>query len=131
MTGLDTNVLLRLLLVDDAAQVERARGLLEELASRGEAAYVPAAVVLEAVWVLGRRYRVPKGELVSVCRDLLGAAEFVVGDHDAVLAAVGAWEAGAGDFAEYLFRAQSQAAGAATLATFDRAVAGEPGFGPL
>ncbi len=131
MIGLDTNVLLRLLLDDDPAQVARARALLAELGAAGEAAYVPAGVVLEAVWVLGRRYRVPKAELIAVCRDLLGAAEFVVGDHDAVLAAVGAWEAGAGDFAEYLFRAQAVAAGATTLATFDRAVAGEPGFLPL
>lgn len=128
MIGLDTNVLLRLLLRDDPDQAARARDLLDGLRADARRAYLPAGVVLETVWVLRRRNRVPKQEVVALIDDLLHASDFVVGDHDAVAAATRAWADGDGDFAEYLFRAQALAAGAEALATFDAAVLGEPGF---
>ena len=128
MIGLDTNVLLRLLLNDHPPQVTRARALLTELREEGEPAYIPVGVVLETVWVVRRQNRVPKPEVVAFLRDLTSAPDFVVGDRDIVARATTAWAIGRGDFAEYLFREQALAAGATALATFDGAVAGEDGF---
>lgn len=128
MIGLDTNLLLGLVLNDDPRQGARVQALLEDLRERGQVAYVASGVVLEAVWVLGRRNRVPKAEIVDFLRDLLAGSDFAVGDRDAVARATTAWQDGAGDFAEYLFREQAIAAGATALATFDTAVHGEPGF---
>ena len=60
-----------------------------------------------------------KIEVVEFVRDLLRASDFVVAERETIARATTAWEAGKGDFAEYLFREQSLAAGASAFATFD------------
>ena len=67
MIALDTNVLVRYLLADDAAQTRAARALLEDL---GREYFVPITVTLELAWVL-RSSKVPRAEIVSHLRDLL------------------------------------------------------------
>ena len=55
MIGLDTNVLVRYLVRDDAEQAEAARSLLESL-TVDSPGYVCREVTVEVVWVLERRY---------------------------------------------------------------------------
>jgi predicted nucleic-acid-binding protein len=128
MIGFDTNLLLRLILNDDPMQAGQVRALLAEAQASGQVVFLPAGVLLETVWVLRRRNRVPKAEVVAFLTDLLGASDFAVGEREVVARAVAGWDAGAGDFAEYLFKEQAMAAGATTFATFDTAVQGEAGF---
>lgn len=51
-----------------------------------------------------------------------------MGERARVEAALGAYEAGKGDFADRLIREEGRAAGATVVYTFDRALHGQEGF---
>lgn len=59
MIAIDTNVLVRLLVVDDTAQSEAARALVE-----GNRTLILRTVLLETEWVLRSRFRLPR-ELIA------------------------------------------------------------------
>ncbi len=56
MIGLDTNVLVRFLVEDDAEQAVRAKGVVRRAIERDEKLFVSDVVVCELAWVLERAY---------------------------------------------------------------------------
>jgi predicted nucleic-acid-binding protein len=78
MIGLDTSVVLRLLVGEPVAQAERARVFLDELFEAGERAIVSDLVVSEAYFALQYHYQVPKAEALKALRDFLEAGEIEV-----------------------------------------------------
>ena len=128
MTGLDTNVVVRLLTRDDAAQAARARRAVERLRDRGEPAWISVIVVCEIVWVLTARYRSGRGEVAAALRTLLGTDPFVVEEAENVVRALDRWESGRGDLADYLIGIRNEEAGCHVTLTFDRVLTGDPGF---
>jgi predicted nucleic-acid-binding protein len=103
MRAVDTNVLVRALVRDDAGQSPRAEALLREAAL-----YVPVTVVLELEWVLRSRY--------GFTPRRVALANVTVGEREAVLAAA-ARAAQGSDFADALHHALS--AGCADFVTLD------------
>ena len=128
MIGLDTNVLVRYLREDDEAQAARTAALIDSAVERGEALFVSQVVVCEVVWVLTAGYRLPKAEVVRTVRSLLSAAQIVFEDADELRRALARHEAGKGDFADYLIGGRAVARGCEKIATFDKALLGEPEF---
>ena len=112
MIALDTNILARLLLEDEADQVRRARRLLDE---KGAAFWVPVTVVLELAWVL-RRNGLAREAVTSALRGLLALPRIRFQSPDALAVAVRWTEAGM-DFADALHLALSGKA--ERFATFD------------
>ncbi len=112
MIALDTNVLARILLEDDADQVRRARRLLAE---EGATFWVPVTVVLELTWVL-RTSGLARDAVIGAVRGLLALPRMRFQSPDALAAAVRWGEAGM-DFADALHLALS--AKAERFATFD------------
>mgnify|MGYP003397326476 CR=1 FL=1 len=54
MLGIDTNVLVRLLVADDAAQTRRARALVARAVEREESVLISLPVIIETgPWMLG------------------------------------------------------------------------------
>ena len=51
MIGLDTNVIARVVLADDAVQTKQALALLESCQSKGEVVAISLSVILELEWV--------------------------------------------------------------------------------
>ena len=84
MLGLDTNVLVRLLVADDAAQTRRARGLVERAASRDEPVLVSLPVIIETEWVLRSRYTFDKAAILASLSGLLAARELTFEDEPAI-----------------------------------------------
>lgn len=115
MIALDTNVLARLLLQDDAEQFERARAL---LASSQEFT-APVTVLLELVWLLESNDCTP-AEIQRGMNLLLGLPNFNAPQAPAVHLALAAFVQGM-DFADALHLALSQ--GDEALVTFDKAFA--------
>ena len=128
MIAFDTNVLLRLLLNDDASQARKAQALLDQAVSRSDKVLLPDIVLCELEWVLGSVYEVPKAQIIETLRHLLGAEEFAFLNRAAVTVALTAYEGGSADFSDYLIGATAARAGAATTYTFDRALRGADGF---
>ena len=128
MIAFDTNVLLRLLLNDDARQARKAQTLLEQAVSRSAKILLPDIVLCELEWVLSSVYDVPRDEIIETLRRLLDAEEFAFLDHAAVAGALNGYEGGNADFSDHLIGATAARAGAATTYTFDRALRRADGF---
>lgn len=130
MIALDTNVLVRFLVEDDAVQHRRAAHLIER-ADREEIPLLVTDVVLcELVWVLGYSYQVDRQAVIAILRDLLKAKQLLILSRDVVARAVDAFSTGRGDFADYVIREQARAMGSDSVATFDRALLKADGFIP-
>ena len=73
MIAIDTNVLLRYLLADDASQHRKTKALIE----RQRPVLITDVVLAETVWTLtGRRYELGKVEVCEVVRGVIGDGAF-------------------------------------------------------
>lgn len=120
MRGIDTNVLVRLVTRDDAAQFRRVREFLEARFAQADPVLVNVIVLCETVWVLRSSYGIPRREIAEALDQLLGVAGLVIEDRDQVAAAIDAYRRGPGDFADYLLGERNRVAGCASTATLDR-----------
>ena len=66
--------------------------------------------------------------MVETIGTLLDVEELAFRDPAAVAQALAAHTRGAGDFADHLIAATARAAGCEAVATFDKALHGQPGF---
>ncbi len=131
MIALDTNVFVRFLVNTpdgETEQVRRARELVAAAEQRGEDILVTHVVLVETVWVLRKVYKVPKRDVIAGFREVIASVGFVVEDLPSVEASLAAWEAGKGDFADYLIRVRARALGADAVYTFDGELHGDDGF---
>ena len=128
MIGLDTNILVRLLVRDDEDQHQRVVELLRRGADEGETFFVGDIVLAEVVWVLASRYRCTRDDISAVVRRLAEVQELVLESTDRVLRALRAFERGKGGFADYLIAERARDAGCSSVATFDRALHADGGF---
>jgi predicted nucleic-acid-binding protein len=71
MIGVDTNVLVRYGVEDDAEQTKRADSLLRRALAKGEAIFISEIVVCEFVWVLESAYRVRRAEIADTLANLI------------------------------------------------------------
>lgn len=129
MIGLDTNVLLRIVVDDDPAQNERAR----RFATSAEPAslFVSDIVMVELVWTLRRRLRLSKPLVVTVLRRLVDRPEFVFEDRDAMTGAVESFDSLTTDFSDILIAAKGRAFGASATVSFDEVAIDDEVLSPL
>lgn len=123
MTGLDTNVLVRYIVQDDAEQSAAAERLIEGRCTAQAPGYVSVLVLAELVWVLTSAYQQEKAAVILVIRQLLRTAEVAVEDRETVWAALREFESGGADFADYLIAHRNHAVGCPRTYTFDRRAA--------
>ena len=120
MIGLDTNVLLRLLVRDDLAQYEAAARFVRDAVARGETLFVNRIVVAELVWALAQTYRRSRVEIASAIEHILLTAEFEVEGSPIAWAALHDYKRSNVDFSDCLIGAMNRATGCSATATFDR-----------
>ncbi len=123
MIGLDTNVLVRYVVQDDAQQSEAAGRLIEGQCTPDSPGYVSTVVLAELVWVLRDAYEYEKGIVVSVIRQILQTSELAVEERALAWAALTEFEQGAADFADCLVSHGNHARGCDRTYTFDRKAA--------
>lgn len=127
MIGLDTNVLVRYVLQDDARQSPRASRLVESL-SADEPGFVPVVTLVELAWVLGAGYKLPRAQLAAVLETLLRSKELVIDRADLVMQALARFSSGSADFADALIERTAAAAGCTATMTFDEGAAKATGM---
>jgi predicted nucleic-acid-binding protein len=115
MISIDTNVIVRLLVIDDVAQSERAKAIFEN-----DHVFIALSVVLETEWVLRARYDFEKRALIDAFRRLLRLPNVVAEDGPRILQAL-EWTYAGMDFADALHLAGSLHC--ASFASFDRKLA--------
>ncbi len=128
MLGLDTNILVRFLVRDDARQFERARRLIEGEGGDPEEILVSLIVLVETEWVLRTRYGLTKSEILAAMFALLDTEGMWLEDESAIEDALFAWEDGVLDFADSLIAARNRRLGCRATVTFDAKAARLPGF---
>lgn len=128
MIALDTNVVVRFLVADDATQSRRARALIERGIAAGERFFLADIVLCEIVWVLDRAYDFPRVEISNALRSLVLARHVVLESPESVRAALDSFAKRRGDFSDYLIAERAVAAGCDRVATFDRVLHGDPRF---
>jgi predicted nucleic-acid-binding protein len=127
MLGIDTNVVVRLIVTDDAEQTRRARRLVGQTLGRDEPVLVSLLVLLESEWVLRSRYGFGRDALLSIFRALLEARELTFEDESALEEALFHWKDSVCGFSDCLIAAHNRQLGCHATATFDRKAARLPG----
>lgn len=117
MIGLDTNVLVRAILQDDPVQSPKAQARMAAEA-QGQGLFVSAFALLELAWAL-RSCKIPKAKVVETLRALLATSGITIGHRPQVAAALDAFEAGKGDFGDYLIQQDGAFHGTSGLLSFD------------
>ncbi|MBK6729307.1 MAG: type II toxin-antitoxin system VapC family toxin [Xanthomonadales bacterium] len=112
--SVDTNVLVRSVVRDDARQARAAEKALTEAALIA----VSLPCLCEFVWVLRKVYRFADAEIAAAIR-ALAAAEKVAMNRSAVEAGLALLEAG-GDFADAIIAHEGQWLGAEVFVSFDQ-----------
>ena len=130
MLGIDTNVLVRILVADDPAQTRKAQALVERCAARHEPVLVSLPVLLETEWVLRSRYDLGKVQVIALFRALLSAQEFTFENESALEEALHFWQDAPSGFVDCLIAAHHRRLGCSGTATFDSKALRVPGFIP-
>jgi predicted nucleic-acid-binding protein len=122
LASIDTNVLVRLLVADDTAQLGEIFDLISRTNRTGDFLFVPITVVLELEWVLRSRYEFSKPEIVSAYIARLGREELEFQHEAAIEFAIYHSRQSNADFADCLHLSLSELANHLPLLTFDRRV---------
>ena len=115
MLALDTNVLVRLIARDDAAQVEAA----EQFVAKG--AWISLLVLAETVWVLDSVYELSREHIATAVDMLLNHRELTVQDAEVVSSALEQFRGHSTvEFSDCLVLEIARKAGHGPVGTFDR-----------
>jgi predicted nucleic-acid-binding protein len=118
MRAVDTNLLVRLLVRDDAHQV----GVAEKFIAQG--AWVSHLVLAESLWVLDAIYERSPAQIALAVERLLAHTALALQDADAVAAALEQFRAYPGlGFSDCLVLETARKAGHLPLGSFDRQLA--------
>jgi predicted nucleic-acid-binding protein len=121
MAALDTNILVRYLVQDDAGQLAAAKRLIRKCVSEGRTLYVPISVLLELEWVLRSTFGFAKDEVMHTLSQLLSTAELTFESETAAEHALLLYRKGSADFSDCVHVALAAQAGERPLWTFDKA----------
>ena len=127
MIGLDTNIVVRYLTHDDAAQTAAAVRVIESL-SQDSPGFLSLIVIAELVWVLEVSYRFKKNEIERVLDTLLRSKELVIERAEIVAQALRKFSASRADFVDCLIERSGHAAACQYTMTFDQNAAGAAGM---
>ena len=122
MIGLDTNVLVRYIMQDDAKQSAKANKLIESL-NADKPGFIPLIAIVQLVRVLECCFQLTRDQLVQALDALLPTKERVVDRADRVIKALRLFKAGPADFADCLMERWASSAGCSRTMSFAVAAA--------
>ena len=119
MIGLETNVLVRYIMQDDAKQSPKATKIIEALDGIEQSGYVTLVSIIELVWVLGVSYELTHAQVAQALDSLLRAKQLKIENADQVIRALRVFNVGKSDFADCLIERSANSAGCEKTITFD------------
>jgi predicted nucleic-acid-binding protein len=120
--GLDTNILVRYLVEDNAAQADKVDRLFET-AMTGEHFFINTIVLCELVWVLESAYGYPKSDILSVLEKIMTTSQFAVDEKTIVWQALKDYRASKADFSDCLIGQLNKTRGCSKTVSLDKALA--------
>ena len=128
MIGIDTNLLVRLIVNDDERQSLAVERFIQQHSSSEDPCYISNIVLVETVWVLQTAYGFDRTSVADVLAHLLEVEQFDFDSPDDVAAAVDDFRHRGVEFADSLLGRMNIFAGCEHTITFDRNAAKLPGF---
>jgi predicted nucleic-acid-binding protein len=128
MIGVDTNVIVRLLVADDEKQADTASRFLKEQCSSEEPALLSDIVLAECAWVLEDVYEYSRTQIGEAIEGLLMTAQLRAVNASAVNTALQRFRSSSADFADCLLGTSNADEGCEYTATFDRKASKLPEF---
>ena len=120
MIGLDTNILVRLVVADDPAQTARAQRFVETRCTPEAPGFINCIVLVEFVWVLASVYDYQRSQIASALEALLAGDDRIVEHHEAVRASLDDYRSGRTDLVDAMIGHINRGHGCEATATFDR-----------
>ena len=127
MIGLDTNVLVRYIMQDDAKQSPLATRLIEARSAESRG-FVALVSVVELFWVMSSAYELDRDQFVEALEGLLRTKELIIERAEIVWKALRMFQTANVDFADCLIERSAAATGCEKTMTFDRAAAKSAGM---
>jgi predicted nucleic-acid-binding protein len=121
MIAFNTNLLLRLTVLDDARQARSAGAIVERALADGEEIYLNAIVLSEFTWTLDRTFKANRHEQAAAVRQFLDCPPYHMFDSDVVETALNCFESSKADFSDCLIGAMNRSLPVRTTYTFDKA----------
>jgi len=119
MIAIDTNVLLRLMVGDEADQARRAKAVVDDALRASSEVVISPIVLAEFVWTLRRSYKLSARDVAAHLERLLTVPSIRIVDRDVVVTAVADYRRGPADFSDYLIAAYAEREGALSVFSFD------------
>ena len=123
MKALDTNILVRLLVNDDASQGAKAHALLLEAEQAQASFMVTTPVVLELIWVFSAVYEIGRKEIIDALENLLLLTVLEFEDYDRVRKLCTLAKSDTLDLADMLIGLSANDLDCKTTVTFDKRAA--------
>ena len=127
MIAIDTNVLVRLFVNDDATPAKKAKALFDVHANENGALWIADIVLVKLVWALDRSYGRSRAEIGAALRALDGNATVRIESASCLAPAIALFAASPAGFADCLLAVKASQAGCAALCGFDRKMRSLPG----
>ena len=121
MIGIDTNLLLRLILNDDPAQTHLAKDFIESNCSETKPGFINLVALTECVWALEYVYKASRAEILASLQKLLTTAGLAVENPVIAETALETYARVKVDFADALISAINAGLGCEKTVTFDKA----------
>jgi len=116
--GLDTNVLIRHLVQDEAAQALLAGRFIAEC-SREDPGFINRIVLCETVWVLESAYGYSREDIAGVLERVIRTQQFQIENLQSAWTALRMYRSGGADFADCLLGQTNLEAGCSETVTLD------------
>ena len=128
MIGVDTNVIVRLLVADDEKQADAAARFLKAHCSSEDPALLSDIALVECAWVLEDVYAYSRLQIGEAIEGLLMTAQLRAVNASAVSTALQRFRSSSADFADCLLGTTNASEGCEYTATFDRKASKLPEF---
>jgi predicted nucleic-acid-binding protein len=121
--GLDTNVLIRHLVQDDAAQARLAGRFIGSQCSREDPGFINRIVLCETVWVLESAYGYSREDIANAIERVIRTQQFRIENVQSTWTALRMYRSGGADFADCLLGQTNLEAGCLETVTLDKKAA--------
>lgn len=120
MKALDTNAIVRFLVVDDENQAQVVRNILLDAEKKGDSLFVSLLVILETIWVLSSVYNISREDIIQALENLLILSVLQLECHERIATLCRVALLSNTDIADLLIGLTAKDAGCTTTLTFDK-----------
>lgn len=128
MIGIDTNVLVRVIVADDPKQAAVARDFIRDRCTADDPGFVSNIVLAELAWILAQSYGYSKIEIAGAIERIMETTQLQVESPTDVASSLADYRAGPAGFSDCLIGHINHTAECSHTVTFDRKAAKLPGF---